>query len=770
MNFAHPLLLGGLALVAVPLVVHLLMRQKPKRLPFPAFRFLLQKQRTNQTRLRLRHLLLLLLRMAIIAALCLALVRPKQEGGPIDPLSGQPVAAILVVDTSYSMEYTVGGQTRLDDAKRRGLEFLDELPEGSRVAVLDSADSGGEWSASLPLARERLAGLKLRHDNAALPRQIEQGYRLLTELPREQEQGGDALPKVLCVVSDRTLGCWDEGIARTLSQPADVSTVFVDVGVEKPTDLAIVEVRPEVLTVRPGEPILINVTVQATGADFDTQISCLFDGVASVPTQPLKITAGRSQIVRFEQRAARPDERDGLGPGLHQVEVRLDSNDALPFNNAGFATFRVLEARGVLVLTDDTDAGKNAAQVWARLFVGTNHPDIRSPEGIGDVKVTQYQVVSLVNLARPTAELWKWLQAYVSRGGGVVVVPGGEGWRPNLDPKNPESYQGEAALALLPGRITTSKKTEGKNGGLWHEFEIEPDRLTRHPLLAKFRQWKDEGPDFFQEDAKARASRFWQVDPVEGATVLTRYATDAGAGSPALLERGRVVMLTTPFDRRKDEDGREWNNYFNANTFGFSLPNAIVSYLAGDAEETSMTFVAGQTVSVTLPASALSTPSYQLSGPGIAGNDAILPRKEDQKELRIAHAVTPGNYTILMDDGRVPRRVGAFSVIPHRDEYLLDRVPVEQIEERLGKDSVLPVGRSVSLHDRLTRRWPTPQEWAPWLLMLLLLALAIEPLVANRFYRRRDTASSSPGPTLPNEASAVSEVSPANEPEGVAGS
>ena len=160
------------------------MRQKPKRLPFPAFRFLVQKQRTNQTRLRLRHLLLLLLRMAIIAALCLALVRPKQEGGPIDPLNGQPVAAILIVDTSYSMEYAVGGQTRLDEAKRRGLEFLDELPEGSRVAILDSADSGGEWSASLPLARERLTGpVKLRYrDNAALPRQIEQGYRLLADL------------------------------------------------------------------------------------------------------------------------------------------------------------------------------------------------------------------------------------------------------------------------------------------------------------------------------------------------------------------------------------------------------------------------------------------------------------------------------------------------------------------------------------------------------------------------------------------------------------
>ena len=89
-----------------------------------------------------------------------------------------------------------------------------------------------------------------------------------------------------------------------------MSNLFVDVGVEKPTDLAIVEVKPEVATVRPGEPIHIDVTVQATGADFDTQISCLFDGgVASAPTQQLKIAAGRSQVIRFEQGAARPEDR-----------------------------------------------------------------------------------------------------------------------------------------------------------------------------------------------------------------------------------------------------------------------------------------------------------------------------------------------------------------------------------------------------------------------------------------------------------------------------
>ncbi|HKA07544.1 MAG TPA: BatA domain-containing protein, partial [Gemmataceae bacterium] len=71
-----PILLTGAALVGLPILLHLIMRQEPKRLPFPAFRFLKLQKRINQRKIRLRHLLLLLLRMALIALICLSLFQP----------------------------------------------------------------------------------------------------------------------------------------------------------------------------------------------------------------------------------------------------------------------------------------------------------------------------------------------------------------------------------------------------------------------------------------------------------------------------------------------------------------------------------------------------------------------------------------------------------------------------------------------------------------------------------------------------------------------
>ena len=59
LSFLTPMLLGGAALVAVPLALHLIMRQKPVRREFPALRFLRQKAVANRRRLRLSHLFLL---------------------------------------------------------------------------------------------------------------------------------------------------------------------------------------------------------------------------------------------------------------------------------------------------------------------------------------------------------------------------------------------------------------------------------------------------------------------------------------------------------------------------------------------------------------------------------------------------------------------------------------------------------------------------------------------------------------------------------------
>ncbi|MFT5324496.1 MAG: putative membrane protein [Planctomycetaceae bacterium] len=77
MSLLNPALIFGLACAAIPIVLHLMMRAKPKKLLFPALRLIQKCRRQNVRRIRLRHLWLLLLRVFVLAILVAALMRPS---------------------------------------------------------------------------------------------------------------------------------------------------------------------------------------------------------------------------------------------------------------------------------------------------------------------------------------------------------------------------------------------------------------------------------------------------------------------------------------------------------------------------------------------------------------------------------------------------------------------------------------------------------------------------------------------------------------------
>src|SRR5689334_6606981 len=77
MSLLNPALLAGLGLALIPVLLHLLLRAKPRRLIFPALRLIQQRRRQNVRRMQLRHLWLLLLRIAVIALIVIAVCRPS---------------------------------------------------------------------------------------------------------------------------------------------------------------------------------------------------------------------------------------------------------------------------------------------------------------------------------------------------------------------------------------------------------------------------------------------------------------------------------------------------------------------------------------------------------------------------------------------------------------------------------------------------------------------------------------------------------------------
>jgi hypothetical protein len=741
MSIVHGYLLGGMILAGLPILVHLIMRQKPKTLPFPAFRFLKQRHLINRRKLRLQHLLLLLLRMLLIALLCMALVEPSISLHGLGFSSTQPIDAVLIVDTSPSMEYSVSKKSRLDEAKERARELLGEMALASRVAVLDTAEDPGSLSVAdlrnIEYARARIDSLRIHSANAALNRQVIQAFRLLEQV----DQKKDSRPRFVYIFSDRTRACWDGSESARPNRPRDIQVVFLDLGVEEPRDLAIdsVEVDPPVAA--PGSRIHVHVTVRGTGGDHENEISChiVDDAVAENAGErqkTIKLRKDESQTVSFVRVAPKREE-----PAEYpcQVMVKLATTDALPFNNVHYTTFLVRRPRQVLTIAADRDA----AFSWKASLeaLATERPAdafrcaVVTPteaNGFSEEQWRQYKVVCFFETVSPTPALWGKLGEFVTNGGGLVIVPPGDDAK--TDQVRAFNEQAEKA-DVLPARLgRVISVTAGKQGIPWAEYS------ARHALTAPFRKWSQaDTPDLEKPETRPIANAYWEVEPIKESTVVANYADDKRR--PSLIERslgrGRIVQFTTVLDGRMLDRNRPWNNYFNETWFGLVLVNETCRYLSGDLTRPELNYWCSQPISIGLTRP---TPHedyrYRLIGPELSESESAVPAKANQKTLDLPQAVTPGNYTLLDEKNIV---LAGFSLNIRAEESQLDHVPIDEIEKSLGDGAVVSVGRAVSLKEALKGLWSPPLDLVPWLMLLVLLALAVESFLANKVYHRPPT-------------------------------
>jgi Aerotolerance regulator N-terminal len=738
----HAILIATVALVGLPVLLHLIMKQEPRRLLFPAIRFLEKRRKINQRKMRLRHFLLLLLRMLLIALFGLALFQPQLAGtlGGLNFGGEQPVAAVFVLDASPSMGYVANDRSRLAEAKRRALELLDDLPGTSKVAVLDPAEPGGGWELSVADARRKIEDLK-EPRGVAVPvtAALATAYQLLRTVDAETD-AAEPMPRLVAVFSDRTAACWDAArtddlvkLRETIPQPP-VAHLFLDVGIDAPSNVAIasIEMKPQI--VPKDESATLNATVTVAGDAVEaTVIAKVLTVENLVERKIVKVPAGGAAAVAFTFDGRR------LKPGLHQVEFTLETPDNRDADNVRYFAFKVAEPRRILTLTDDpADAGfwKEAHDAKGEFACEVRKSTDELPPLAG------YEAVCVLAVLDP-APLWPKLLPYVEAGGQLLIVPGAA--------LKPDAYRAktEEAARLLPGAL---KETDAevnlterpandprRAGATW----MLDDATLRHPMLAPFREWKLKGGVDVIVNPR-RAWQYWDFQPLPDGAVVVKYddADDPNARRPAVLERavgtrrGRVLLLTTPLETPV-EGGKTWNNYWAFDTSWIVVfPNLLLRHLCGDPTDANFNFATGQPIAVPLPKGDVKKGTKLLfEGRGISGRDGELELGEGQTEVRLppSRTATPGHITVALEGGTWQ---DGFALNVPTEEWNLSKVPEEAIEGLFGPKSVVPLAKDVKLREVLTTKFNQPLDLFPWLLIAVLFLLCGESWLANRFYRR----------------------------------
>lgn len=216
-----------MAAVAVPVLIHLLLRQRPRVRPWAAMRWLQAAAKIAERRYRLTNLLLLLLRCLAVVLIALAVARPTLVG------MGSGERLVLVVDATASMGARGSDPGPLATAKAALLAAAPEVRSAALVVVAQQAqvladgplpqvlEALGRVEASeIPGGLDRLAET---NNSAVLAQVIGPGADVLMVSDFQQDDGAQAV--ALCANRCRSVARWQVGAAAPNALLTSVAAV-----------------------------------------------------------------------------------------------------------------------------------------------------------------------------------------------------------------------------------------------------------------------------------------------------------------------------------------------------------------------------------------------------------------------------------------------------------------------------------------------------------------------------------------------------------------
>ena len=157
-GFLYPLLGLAVLAAAVPLALHLIRRRDVRRVSFPAVRYLRRAEQRHAHRLRLRHLLLLAVRVLVIFLLAIAAAGPLVgRGGAADH---RPTALAIIIDDSQSSARIRSERRLLDHFAERASLALDQMAGTDRVALFSAVRPDRAAVSEVAAARDYLRDLQ----------------------------------------------------------------------------------------------------------------------------------------------------------------------------------------------------------------------------------------------------------------------------------------------------------------------------------------------------------------------------------------------------------------------------------------------------------------------------------------------------------------------------------------------------------------------------------------------------------------------------------
>ena len=507
MSFLTPLFLLGLGAIAVPVIIHLIQKERKNVVAFPSLMFLRRIPYESVNRRKIRNWPLLLLRLAALALIVLAFARPFLRTDTLSAAAaGGAREIVILLDRSYSLAYA-DRWARATDSVRQAITGLGPSDRGTLVLF----DSGAEVALRSTTDKGRLEAALASAQPGASATKYGPALKLAGSILSES-----GLPnREVLLVSDFQRSGWLGAEGVRLPDGVTVTPVSVADGAVKNVSVTPAAIQRSLFSGQ--ERVTVTAGALNRGADpVSVSIALEVDGRV-VQTKPLKLDSFSSATASF----------DPFTPtsAFTRGSVRITS-DALDRDNSYH--FVVSPRQRVRVVIVERPGTNRAASLYLAqaLSLGEN-PSFevvqRSMDAVSaeDIATAAVVILNDVPVTQLTAER---LAQFVQRGGGLFTALGERAtW--------PSTIAG--VMPLVPGvAADRTKGTPGRIGSVDYG----------HAVFESFRAPRS--GDF-------SAARFYHyrtgtIEP--GSQILARFDD----GAPALVERkvgiGRVVAWTSSLD------------------------------------------------------------------------------------------------------------------------------------------------------------------------------------------------------------------------------
>jgi hypothetical protein len=400
-RFLAPAFLWALALLIIPVLIHLFNFRRYRKVLFTNVRFLRELKEETTRMSRLKHLLVLFSRLLALAFLVFAFSRPFIPHSDKTAANTSDVVSIYI-DNSFSMEGVSSQGPLLDVARNRATEIARSFPSATRFQLLTN-----DFSA----AQQRLLTRDDFLEEVNRIKTVYSGRPLSEVLIRQKEalQSGSAGMAEVFVISD-----FQESMAdiNNLEPDSGIQLNLVALPVQAQNNLYIDSCWLESPVVQINQPVTMKVRVVNNG-DKDAEsvpVRLVLDGIQKAVSAVAVAGGGKAEL----EFSITPSTA-----GWQKGEVQI-SDHPVTFDDTYFFSFEVKSVLKVLSVNSEQNSPYLSA-----LFENNPLFSFRQTrlEAVDYSIFSQQDLIIMNQLRQVPSGLSEEIKKYLNAGGTVCFFP-----------------------------------------------------------------------------------------------------------------------------------------------------------------------------------------------------------------------------------------------------------------------------------------------------------------------------------------------------------